>query len=109
MVNLRANFVIARMEESGRMISQRSRIVALAAGMAGMLTVLVGVASPAHASSYTNSLIGPFSSQSVCAAQSAAENDPPQDWTSACRFSETHPGTTVPDPGWYYNLHILIP
>jgi hypothetical protein len=96
------------MEESGQMANQRSRIVTLAAGMAGILTVLVGTASAAHALSYTNTVIGPISSESVCAARSAAENDPPQEWTSACRFSETHPGTTVPDPGWYYNLHILI-
>jgi hypothetical protein len=90
------------------MANKRSRIVALAAGMGGLLTVLVGMASPAHAQSYTNTLIGPISSQSVCVADSTAENDPPQQWTSACRFSETHPGTTVSDPGWYYNLHILI-
>jgi hypothetical protein len=90
------------------MTSQRSRIVALAAGMTGILTVLVGAASPAHAGSYTNTLRGPISSESVCVAESTADNDPPQQWTSACRFLETYPGTTVPDPGWYYNLHILI-
>jgi hypothetical protein len=96
------------MEDSGRMAYQRSRIVALAAGMVGTLMVLVGMASPAHALAYTNTVIGPISSESVCAAKSAAENDPPQQWTSACRFSETYPGTTTSDPGWYYNLHILI-
>jgi hypothetical protein len=96
------------MKESGQMANQRWRVITLAAGVAGILTMLISTANPAHAQSYTNTLIGPFSSQSECAAQSAANNDPPQDWTSACRFSETHPGTTVPDPGWYYNLHILI-
>jgi hypothetical protein len=87
---------------------QRSRIVALTAGIAGALMVLVGTASPAHAASYTNNLIGPISSESVCAADSAAENDLPQQWASACRFSETDPADGVSAPGWYYNLHVLI-
>jgi len=90
------------------MANKRSRIAALAAGMVGIPIVLVGLASPARAQSYTNTVRGPISSQSACAADSTAANDPPQDWTSACRFSATYPGTAVPDPGWYYNLHILI-
>jgi hypothetical protein len=90
------------------MISQRSRIAALTAVMAGTLTVLVGTATQAHAASYTNNVIGPISSESVCAADSAYENSIPEQWASACSFSETYPGTTVSDPGWYYNLHVLI-
>ncbi len=90
------------------MIGKWWRIATLTAGLAGMLTVLPGTANAASALSYTNTVFGPISSQSVCAADSAAENDPPQEWTSACRFLTDYPGTSVSDPGWYYNLHILI-
>jgi hypothetical protein len=90
------------------MIGQRWRLAALAVGVGGILTVLPGTANAASTLTYTNSVIGPISSQSVCAADSAAANDPPQDWTSACRFLTDYPGTSVPDPGWYYNLHVLI-
>jgi hypothetical protein len=77
----------------------------LASGMLTMATVSVGTA---QAASYTNSLIGPFSTQSACAADAAAAYDPPDTLTSACRFETDRPGTSTPDPGWYYNLHILI-
>jgi hypothetical protein len=90
------------------MASRRWRIVVFTAGMASILTVLVGTASQAHAASYTNNVIGPISSESVCAADSAAENSQPGQYASACRFLETYPGSTVSDPGWYYNLHVLI-
>ena len=90
------------------MSGQRSRIVALTAGIAGILMALVGTASPAHAASYTNNLIGPISSESACAADSAAENAISGQWASACRFSETDPADGVSAPGWYYNLHVLI-
>jgi hypothetical protein len=94
-------------------IGQRWRIVTLAAGAAGMLmvftgTALAGAASAASTQTYTNSVIGPISSESVCAADSAAENNLPDQFASACRFSATYPGSSVSDPGWYYNLHVLI-
>ena len=96
------------------MVSKRWRIAiigpafVLATGMASMATVSVGTAQAATALSYTNTLFGPISSQSVCAADAAAENDPPDTLTSACRFETDHPGTSTPEPGWYYTLHILI-
>ena len=80
----------------------------IAVGISSMATVSVGTAQAANALSYTNTLIGPISSQSACAADAAAANDPPDTLTTACRFETDHPGTSIPDPGWYYNLHILI-
>ena len=90
------------------MVSKPWRVAALAAGIVGMSTVMVTTASSAQASGYTTNVIGPISSQAACAADAAAANDPPNTLTSACRFSATYPGTSVPDAGWYYNIHILI-
>jgi hypothetical protein len=84
------------------------RALVIAAGVASIIPVPVGAANAAKNRSYTTLLIGPISSQATCQADAAAENDPPEEWTSACRFSATHPGTSVSDPGWYYNLHTLI-
>ena len=90
------------------MVSKLGRVLVIAAGAACIISVPVGAANAAQTLSYTTNVIGPFSSQSDCSADAAAANDPPQDWTSACRFSATYPGTSVSDPGWYFNLHILI-
>ena len=91
------------------MLSKRWHALILAAGLASMSLVTVGTASAATPSqSYTTNVIGPISTQAACNADSAAANDPPDTWTSACRFSATYPGTSVSDPGWYYNIHILI-
>ncbi|HET7015655.1 MAG TPA: hypothetical protein VFI65_17180 [Streptosporangiaceae bacterium] len=74
-----------------------------------MSMMTVGTASAAAPNqSYTTNVLGPISTQAACNADSAAANDPPDTWTSACRFSATYPGTSVSDPGWYYNIHILI-
>jgi hypothetical protein len=80
----------------------------IAVGISSMATVSVGTAQAARVGGYTNTLFGPISSQSTCATQAAALNDPPDDWTSACRFETDYPGTSTPDPGWYFNFHTLI-
>jgi hypothetical protein len=97
------------------MVNKLWRMLIIAAGAASIITVPIGTANASVGAAkapapraYTSNLIGPISSQAQCNADSAAENDPPQEWTSACRFSATHPGTSVSDPGWYYNLHVLI-
>jgi hypothetical protein len=93
------------------MVSRRWRKLVLAPAFvvaSGMMTLATVSVGTAQAGNYTNSLIGPFSTQSACAADAAAANDPPDTLVSACRFETDHPGTNTPDPGWYFNLHILI-
>ncbi len=90
------------------MVNRLGRVLVIAAAAASIVSVPIGAANAAPKVGYTTNVIGPFSTQAQCAADAAAANDPPQDWTSACRFSATYPGSSVSDPGWYYNLHILI-
>jgi hypothetical protein len=93
------------------MVSRRWRVFVLAPAFvvaSGMMTLATVSVGTAQASSYTTNLIGPFSTQSACAADAASFQDPPDSYASTCRFETDHPGTNTPDPGWYFNLHILI-
>ncbi len=91
------------------MLSKRWHALILGAGLVGMSLMTVGTANAAvPQGNYSTNVIGPISSQAECNADSAAANDPPNTITSTCRFSATYPGTSVSDPGWYYNIHIFI-
>lgn len=93
------------------MVSRRWRAFVLApafmvaSGMLTMATVSVGTA---QASSYTTNVLGPISTQAACMAQAASFQDLPDSWAGPCRFEADYPGTSTPDPGWYFNVHFLI-
>jgi hypothetical protein len=96
------------------MITQRTRGLILAAGVAGLLALSAGTANASvnglHAvpDSTAYQYQGPEPSEAVCQSIAAAEKTEPNVLEAWCSYYEYTPITGVYDPGWYVGEAIKV-
>lgn len=88
----------------------RNRTAAVILAVAALLGTSTAVASASPSELiYATLYQGPYADQATCTALQVAANDPPDELTTGCFFSQTNPGRGGGHgPGWYYRAMILI-